>query len=137
MALVGYQEVAAVKFIEGTNTTKTYHFALYDHAVDVGDYALVKSRNTYGSGSYGVVKVIGIVPASEFSGSDPTAEIISKIDMSAYEVRCEKRKNREALKKQMDKIVEKNQKILVYQTVAENNPEMAALLSAYLETMNA
>lgn len=137
MALIGYQEVAAVKFIEGTNTTKTYHFALYDHAVEAGDYALVKSRNTYGSGGYGVVKVVSVVPVSEFSGSDPTAEIISKIDMSAYEVRCEKRKNREALKKQMDKIVEKNQKILVYQTVAENNPEMAALLSAYLETMNA
>ena len=137
MALIGYQEVAAVKFIEGTNTTKTYHFALYDHAVEAGDFALVKSRNPYGSGGYGVVKVISVVPASEFSGADPTAEIISKIYMSAYEVRWEKRKNREDLKKQMDQIVEEKQKILVYQTVAEKNPEMAALLSAYLETMNA
>ena len=45
MAMNGYEEVASVKFVEGTNATKVYHFALYDRVVEVGDYALVKSNN--------------------------------------------------------------------------------------------
>lgn len=64
MAMNGYEEVASVKFIEGTNTTKVYHFTLYDRVVEVGDYALVKSNNGYGSGNYGVVKVVGIEPTA-------------------------------------------------------------------------
>lgn len=137
MAMNGYEEVASVKFVEGTNTTKVYHFALYDRTVEVGDYALVKSNNGYGASNYGVVKVVGIESAAEYSGAAPTAEIICKVDLSAYEKRCEMRANRTTLKKKMDKIVEDNQELMVYQTIANTNPEMAELLAAYRETLTA
>ena len=135
MALNGYEEVASVKFVEGTNTTKVYHFALYDHAVEVGDLALVKSNSGYGSANFGVVRVMGIEPAAEYTGSAPTAEIICKADFSAYEKRCKMREDRAALKKKMDKMVKDSQELLVYQTIANNNPEMAELLAAYRETL--
>lgn len=140
MAMNGYEEVASVKFVEGTNATEVYHFALYDRVVEVGDYALVKSNNGYGAsnyGVYGVVKVVGIEAAAEYSGDVPTAEIICKVDLSAYEKRREVRANRTALKKKMDKMVKDSQELLVYQTIANTNPEMAELLAAYRETLSA
>jgi len=137
MAMNGYEEVASVKFIEGTNTTKVYHFALYDRAVEVGDHALVKSNNGYGSGNYGIVKVVGIETAAEYTGNAPTAEILCKVDLSAYEKRCKMRANRTELKKKMDKMVKESQELLVYQTIANTNPDMAELLAAYRETLGA
>ena len=137
MAMNGYEEVASVKFVEGTNATKVYHFALYDRVVEVGDYALVKSNNGYGASNYGVVKVVGIEPAAEYAGTAPTAEILCKVDLAAYEKRCEMRANRTALKKKMDKMVKDSQELLVYQTIANTNPEMAELLAAYRETLSA
>lgn len=137
MAMNGYEEIASVKFIEGTNTTKVYHFALYNRAVEVGDYALVKSNNGYGASNYGVVKVVGIEAAAEYVGTAPTAEILCKVDLSDYEKRCEMRANRATLKKKMDKMVKDSQELLVYQTIANTNPEMAELLAAYRETLGA
>lgn len=136
MAMNGYEEVAAVKFIEGTNTTKTYYFALYNHVVNAGDYALVKSNNGYSVG-YGVVRVMDVYPVAEYAGAAPTAEIICKVDMSAYEKRCKMREDRNSLKKKMDKMVKDSQELLVYQTIASTNQEMAELLEAYRATLGA
>lgn len=137
MALKGYEEVAAVKFIEGINTTKVYHFALYNREVNVGDYALVKSNNGYGGSNFGVVQVVGIDAAAEFAGTAPTAEIICKVNMDDYTKRVEIRKEREVLKKKMDKLVKDSQELVIYQTIAARNPEMAELLAAYNNTLKA
>ena len=137
MALKGYEEVAAVKFIEGTNTTKIYYFALYNREVNVGDCALVKSNNGYGSSNFGVVKVVGIDAAAEFASTAPTAEIICKVNMDDYTKRVEMRKERETLKKKMDKLVKDSQELVVYRTIAAQNPEMAELLAAYSNTLKA
>ena len=136
MALRGYAEVASVKFVKGSNTTKLYHFALYDHAVEVGDYALVQCSNSYGDGTHSVVKVAAITPVAEHTGTTPTAEIICKVDFGPYERRCAMRKEREALKKKMDKLVKSAQELVVYQTIASENAEMAEMLAAYRETLN-
>lgn len=133
MILNGYENVASVKFVEGKNTTKVYHFALYDSMVKTSDYVLVKSGNE----SYGVVEVLDITPTDKYAGVPPTAEIICKVDLDAYNKRCEKRSSRTAIKKKMDELVKNSQELLVYQTIANNNPEMAELLSAYYETLNA
>lgn len=137
MSMSGYEEIAAVKFIEGTNTTKVYYFALYDHVVEAGDYALVKSNNGYGTGNYGIVKVVGVEPTAVYAGAAPTAEILCRVDLADYEKRCKIRANRNALKKKMDKMAKDSQEMLVYQTIANTNPEMAELLAAYRETLSA
>lgn len=131
MAINGYQEVASVCFVEGTNTTKQYNFAVYDGVVKAGDYALVKSNNGYGCAGVGVVKVVNVQSVTEYNGTLPTAEIICAVDLSKYENRCKMRADREAIKKKMDKLVKKHQQTAVYQAVADVNPEMAELLEAY------
>ena len=64
-------------------------------------------------------------------------EILREDFIAAYEKRCEMRTSRAALKKKMDKMVKDSQELLVYQTIANTNPEMAELLAAYRETLNA
>ena len=81
--------------------------------------------------------MVGIEPTAEYAGTAPTAEILCKVDLAAYEKRCEMRANRTALKKKMDKMVKDSQELLVYQTIANTNPEMAELLAAYRETLSA
>lgn len=131
MAINGYQEVASVRFVEGTNTTKQYNFAVYDGIVKSGDYALVKSNNGYGCAGFGVVKVIDVQPATEYSGTLPTAEIICGVDLNEYEKRCKMRADRETIKKKMDKLVKQHQQTAVYQAVADVSTEMAELLKSY------
>lgn len=134
MAISGYQEVASVHFVESTNNTKVYSFAVYDHEVKAGDYAVAHSRNSYGS-NFGVVKVIDVKPASEHTGAAPTDEIVCKADISSYERRCAMRKDRAALKKKMDKIVKSEHESLLYKTIAESNPEMSELFTEYQKTL--
>lgn len=135
MALKGYEHVASVRFTDGINTSaKVYNFALYEHLV-VGDFALVKA--TVSSSGFGVVRIDKITPVSEYEGTLPTAEIICKVNMSEYLQRVGLRKERDVLKKKMDKMVKESQELLVYQTIAANNPEMAELVSAYMETLKA
>ena len=128
MAVKGNYHVAMVRFIQGYNTSKDYAFALFDSddVVLIGDHVLCDT-----SQGYNVGKVTNIIPQSEYSGCTVTKEIICKIDFAAFENRKEVRKQKENLKKQMDKMVKDNQELFLYQALAEKNPEMAALLAAY------
>lgn len=128
MAVKGNYQVAMVKFIQGYNTSKTYAFALFesDDVVCIGDHVLCDT-----SQGYNVGKVTDVIPQNEYSGCTVTKEIICKIDFTAFENRKELRKQKETLKKQMDKMVKDNQELFLYQALAEKNPEMAALLAAY------
>lgn len=126
MAVKGNYRVALVKFIQGSNTYKEYAFALFDFDVNVDDFVLCDT-----SMGYNVAKVTKIVPQSEYSGCTVTKEIVCKIDFTEFESRKELRKQKDNLKKQMDKMVKNNQELFLYQALAEKNPEMAALLAAY------
>ena len=126
MAVKGNYNVAMVKFIQGYNTSKEYAFALFDNDTDVGDYILCDT-----SQGYNVGKVTKIIPQNEYSGCTVTKEIICKIDFTEFEKRKELRKQKEVLKKQMDKMVKDNQELFLYQALADKNPEMAAMLEAY------
>lgn len=103
-----YEEIAYVQFIEGNNTQKVYRFALYDQAVSAGDSALVKSGEPH---DFGLVRVVKVVPVSEYEGASPTAEVVCKVDISAYEAR-QKQRRRDILTARLNKLVEKAVKTL-------------------------
>lgn len=128
MAVKGNYHVAMVRFVQGYNTSKSYAFALFDSddVVLIGDHVLCDT-----SQGYNVGEVTNIIPQNEYSGCTVTKEIICKVDFTAFENRKEVRKQKENLKKQMDKMVKDNQELFLYQALAEQNPEMAALLAAY------
>jgi len=122
----GNYRVAGVKFIIGTNTCPEYFFALFDDDVNVGDLVLCDSANNYVA-----ARVSSITPKCEYQGVNVTKEIICKLDFSAFETRKNLRKQKAALKKQMDRMVADNQELILYQAVAEKNPAMAELLASY------
>lgn len=131
MAVNGNYRVAAVKFLQGTNTFKEYAFALFDKDVFPNDLVLCDTAN-----GYGVARVVSITPKNEWEGTVVTKEIICKVDFSEFEARKELRKQKENLKKMMDKMVAENQELILYQAIAEKNPEMAAMLAEYKNLVN-
>lgn len=131
MAVKGNYNIAWVKFVQGTNTTKEYAFALFDTDINKGDMVLCDTAN-----GYGVAEVVRIVPQNEHTGTPITKEIVCRVDFTAFEKRKELRKQKEALKKQMDKMVADNQELILYQAIAEKNPEMAEMLAAYRALSN-
>ena len=131
MAVNGNYYVAAVKFLQGTNTTKEYAFALFDTNIVIGDLVLCDTAN-----GYSVSRVVSITPKDMWEGAVVTKEIICKVDFTEFEKRKELRKQKEALKKQMDKMVADNQELILYQAIAEKNPEMASMLEMYKSLAN-
>lgn len=124
--LNGKYRVALVNFISGANTIKNYAFALYDDNVQVNDLVLVDASSTFP-----VAKVKAIIEKDEYSGVAITKEIICKIDIADYEKRKKLRQEKKALQSKMDKLVKENQALIVYQALADKNPEMAELLKQY------
>lgn len=125
MSFTGNYKIAKIKFIEGYNYEREYGFALFDNGVQIGDYVLCDTSNGYNVG-----QVQDIVTQTEY-GKNVTKEIICKVDFSAFERRKEIRKQKDELKKQLDKAVRENQDLILYQTIAQTNPEVAKLLADY------
>ncbi len=126
MEITGNYKIAKVKFLQGTNTTKLFAFALFDGSIEQDDFVLCDIRN-----GYNVAKVEEIVSRENHSGVTVTKEIICKVDFSDFNARIKSRKDKVALKKEMDRIVKENQELVVFQILAKENPQMAELLNKY------
>lgn len=122
----GNYRVALCKFLQGTNLTRSYAFALFDYNVNEKDYVLCDTTN-----GYNVAKVTEIVDKNDYNGVTVTKEIVCKVDFTDFLNRIEARKAKEKIKKQMDRLVKQNQELVLYQMLANENPEMAAMLEEY------
>lgn len=128
----GNYKVAMVRHVQNCanhNTVKVYAFALFDNDVAVGDKVLCDSE-----GGYSVAEVIDIHTKEEYSQAHSrvvTKEIICRVDFSNFDKRVSDRKERAIIKAKMDKMVAENQDLILYRTIAENNPAMAELLERY------
>lgn len=127
MAVTGNYDIAIVKFIQGYDTSKEYAFALFERCLP-GTHVLCDTKNGYQVG-----KIQRIENKSEFTGALPTAEIICKVDFSAFESRKAARAERKRLKKEMDRLIAEDRELVLYQALAEKSPAMAELLNAYKE----
>lgn len=125
MALTGNFNIARVQFIDGYNKDKVYGFALFDKNVTEGDYVLCDTQN-----GYNVAKVIGIETIENY-GKGVAKEIVCKVDFSAYEHRKEVRKQKTEIKAKLDKAIQENQDLVLYETVAKSNTQVAELLDRY------
>ena len=125
-AVVGNYDVAMVKFLNAQPCDKEYAFALFDEEVNVGNLVVVDT-----CGDFKVAKVTAIIRKENYRGVDVTREVVCKVDPYNYERRKEIKKQKAKLKKQMDELLAKNQELILYQAIAENNPEMAKMLAEY------
>lgn len=126
----GNYVTAEVAFLNGTNTDKTYRYALYDSAIQPEDIVVVQT------GHHGLA--VARVVSTDGEPNGPVShgrEIVCKVDMSAYEERKARAVQLVELKARMDSKVKQLQKAAVYEMLAEKDPELAAMLQTYKELL--
>lgn len=130
--LEGYYAVAGTK--EGYYEKK-YFYAIYDDGktYKAGDKIVVSGANN------GVLTIEEIITPDECN-RNITAEVICKVDTSAYDKRVEERKEKaerkkeaDKIKKQMDKMITEMDQTKRYEMYASDNPELAEKLKSYKE----
>lgn len=122
--LEGYYAVAGTK--EGCYGKK-YFYAIYDdgETYKAGDKIVVNGANK------DILTIEEILTPDECN-SNITAEVICKVDTSAYDKRVEERKEKaerkkeaDKIKKQMDKMITEMDQTKRYEMYANYNPELA------------
>lgn len=129
--LTGYYAVAVIE--EGTGyCKKDYYYAVFDdgNTYKAGDQVLVSDCN---KDVLTIKEILTVPEAKEKGRKDITAEIICRVDTSAYDQRVENRKKAEKLKKDMDAVIKQMDVTKKYEIYATENPELAALLDQYKE----
>ena len=113
--------------VTGEPCGKQYAYAAFpEDEIGRFNYALVIAN-----GDLKVVAVEDIIDKAEWDGADVTKELICRVNPEPYKHRKECRKQAKKLKNQMDKIVKESQSVLIYETLAKNNPVLAAMLDQY------
>lgn len=132
--LIGKYKVCAIKFIEGSNTTTEYNYALYDSNINVGDYVVVKSAN-HGMGIATITNIIADENVTDAMRNycNGGREVVAKFDMSTYNERIEKRKMAKQLKADMSRKMKEMQELAMFELMAEKNPELKEMLETYKE----
>lgn len=130
--LEGYYAVAGTK--EGCYGKK-YFYAIYDdgETYKAGDKIVVSGANK------DILTIEEILTPDECN-TNITAEVICKVDTSAYDKRMEERKEKaerkkeaDKIKKQMDKMITEMDQTKRYEMYANDNPELAEKLKVYKE----
>lgn len=125
--LTGFKQVAAIE--QGCST---YYYAIYDDGMVYypGDKVIVSGAAR--GELHTISEIIDPEEAvSRMGNKNITAEIITRVDTSAYDERLEKRKAADKLKKDMDKVIKQIEENNKYEMYAERNPELAEMLSEY------
>lgn len=128
--ITGNYRVAMVKFVQGTNTTKEYAFAMFEDYIDVDDYVLCDTSN-----GYSVAKVAKIINKDEYDGVSVTKEIVCPVYFVAFEQRKKNREEAKKLKSEMDKKMKEMQELALYEMMAEKSPELKEMLDNYKALM--
>lgn len=120
----GNYRIALVRFLDGTNTEREYEYACYDYTIEEMDHCVVMSAHH----GIGVAQVIKLIPKDDRVIS---REIICKADFTDYNIRCDKRRAKAELEKKMKQRAAELQELSLYKMLAEHDPSMKELLSAY------
>lgn len=136
--LEGYKAVAVTEEGSGWDR-KNYYYAIFDdgNTYKVGDHIIVNGCN---SGILTIKNILTLDEAKSIGRKDLTAEVICKVDTSAYDKRVEERKEKaerkkeaDKIKKQMDKMITEMDQTKRYEMYASDNPELAEKLKSYKE----
>lgn len=123
--ITNYLNIATVK----TRGGRDYRCANFDLDIQPGDIVVFAPFNT--PSDLTVAEVVEINDRDDDSRFD--SEIVSKVDDSAYRDRRKSRAEAAKLKKEMEARAKQLQDVALYQMLAKDDPDMAALLQKYLE----
>ena len=89
--LEGFSKVAVVNY----GGYSDYHFAIYEDGIDyqVGDMVVVSNGSTPAK----IKEIVDLEEAAKRFNKNITAEIIGRVDTTAYDKRVEQRKEKEKL----------------------------------------
>lgn len=124
--LEGFSKVAVVNYGGYSN----YHYAVYEDGIDyqVGD-TVVTSTNGYTVAK--IKEIVSLEEATKRFNKNITAEIIGRVDTTAYDKRVEQRKEKDKLKKEMGKRKKELQKKLDDEYYASKDEAYAEMLRQY------
>ena len=127
--LTGYYAVAVTEEGDGC-CKKDYYYAIFNdgNSYKTGDQILVNGCN---KGILTIKELLTVPEAEVRCAKNITAEVISRVDTSAYDQRVENRKKAEKIKKDMDAVIKQMDATKKYEMYAAENPELAALLDQY------
>ena len=131
MAITGDFKVAKIKFLNGTNNYAEYEYAMFDD-YEVGDTVVVASAHH----GLGIAQISAIITKEQATTKTFEREIVSKVDMEAYEERKKNRNRRNELKEKMDKRFNELNKIALFEMMAEKDPELKSMLEEYKNLTN-
>ena len=120
-----YLNIAKIRFTDDTNANRTYDYANYIPDLKEGELCVVMSAHH----GLGVAKVIEIIDQNDVP---LTREIVARFDISDYAARVETRKKAAELKAKMQERAKKLQDVALFQMLAKDDDEMAALLSEFI-----
>ena len=115
--LTNFVNVAVVQFLDETVDFRTFEYANYDPNIAVGDLCVVKTAH-HGMGLASVVEI------KQKPTEDLYREIVSKVDTTDFDARVERREKTAELKAQMQERAKQLQDIVLYRTLAKEDPEM-------------
>ena len=124
--LEGFSKVAVVNY---GGYSSDYHFAIYKDGIDyqVGDMVVVSNGSTPAK----IKEIIDVNEAATRFNKNITAEVIGRVDTTAYDKRVEQRKEKEKEKKEMDKRKKELQKKLDDEYYASKDETYAEMLRQY------
>lgn len=122
--MINFSNVAVVQFLDDKPPFRTYEYANYTDGLAVGDLCVVMSAH-HGMGLAEVVEI------KDHASEDLFREIVAKVDVSEYDSRVQRRKKAAELKTKMQARAKQLQDLVLYQTLAKEDPEMAQLLQEF------
>ena len=136
--MIGKYDVAKIRFLNGSNTHKTYYYALYDDTMcAIGDTVVVQTAH-HGMSLALIDDIIARNEAEQYmlDSCNEGREIVCKIDMTVYNERIAKREQVAKLKAEMDKKVQEMQELTLFEMMATKNPELKEMLDVYKSLIN-
>lgn len=123
--LTNYLNVAKVQFLNSDTPFRAIECANYIPELAINDLCVVQTA----SHGMALAEVIGIEDKPE---QELRREIVSRVDTFDYDLRVEQRKQAAELKAKMQERAKQLQDIVLYQTLAKEDPEMAQMLKAFM-----
>lgn len=122
--LTNYLNVAKVQFLNDDTPFRAIECANYTPDLAVSDLCVVQTAQH----GMGLAEVVAIYDRPE---KELRREIVDRVSTSDYDLRVEQRKQAAELKAKMQERAKQLQDIVLYQTLAKEDPEMAQMLQDF------
>lgn len=121
--ITNYLNAVKIKFA-GDHDTSRYIYANFEPGLEVNDTCVVKVPNQ----PMEVATVVEILDGNDY---ETDREIVARVDRFEYDNRVATRAKAAELKAKMNERAKQLQDIIIYQTLAKDDPDMMALLTEY------